>query len=63
MTGEETAATTWQDPNSGPRRHKLMTKEIGDTIPALYANEHVRLRLGPGARQAVFALQRLDAGT
>ena len=41
MTGEETAATTWQDPNSGPRRHKLMTKEIGDTIPALYANEHV----------------------
>ena len=41
MTGEETTATTWQDPNSGPRRHGLMTKEIGDTIPALYANEHV----------------------
>ena len=41
MTDEETAATTWQDPNSGPRRHKLMTKEIGDTIPALYTNEQV----------------------
>ena len=41
MTGAETAATTWQDPNSGLRRHKLMTKEIGDTIPALYANEQV----------------------
>ncbi len=41
MTGAETAATTWQDPNSGPRRHRLMTKEIGDTIPALYANDSV----------------------
>ncbi len=41
MTGTETAATTWQDPNSGPRRHKLMTKEIGDTIPALYANQDI----------------------
>ena len=41
MTGEETTATTWQDPKGGPRRHRLMTKEIGDTIPALYANEHV----------------------
>ena len=41
MTGVEGTATIWEDPNSGPRRHKLMTKEIGDTIPALYANEHV----------------------
>ena len=41
MTSVEGTATTWQDPNSGLRRHKLMTKEIGDTIPALYANEHV----------------------
>ena len=41
MTSTETAATTWQDPNSGRRRHKLMTKEIGDKIPALCANEHV----------------------
>ena len=33
--------TIWQDPNSGLRRHKLMTKEIGDTIPAIGANEDV----------------------
>ncbi len=32
--------TTWQDNHSGLRRHKLMTKELGDTIPALYANEN-----------------------
>ena len=42
MTGVETATTTWQDPNSGLRRHKLMTREIGDKIPALYANENVQ---------------------
>ena len=30
----------WQDNHSGLRRHKLMTKELGDTIPALlYAND------------------------
>ena len=34
-------ATIWQDRHSGLRRHKLMTKELGDTIPALYANENV----------------------
>ena len=31
----------WRDNHSGVRGHKLMTKELGDTIPALYANEHV----------------------
>ena len=31
----------WQDNHSGVRRHKLMTKELGDTIPALGANENV----------------------
>ena len=36
-----TTATMWQDRNSGLRRHKLMTKELGETIPALYANENV----------------------
>ena len=36
-----TAATMWQDNHSGLRRHKLMTKELGETIPALYANENV----------------------
>ena len=63
MTGEETAATTWQDPNSGPRRHKLMTKEIGDTIPALYANEQVEDYDSVLAHAKLFSpLYRLDAG-
>ena len=35
-----TTATTWQDNHSRLRRHELMTKELGDTIPALYANEN-----------------------
>lgn len=39
MSNENT--NIWQDPNSGLRRHKLMTKEIGDTIPAIGANEEV----------------------
>ena len=42
MSGVSETTTTWQDLNSGPRRHKLMTKEIGKTIPALYANEKVQ---------------------
>ena len=37
-----TGTTIWQDAHSGLRRHKLMTKELADTIPALYANEHVK---------------------
>ena len=41
--GATTTATTWQDHHSGLRRHKLMTKELGDTIPALYANENVEV--------------------
>ncbi len=40
-TATTTTTTTWQDKHSGLRRHKLMTKELGDTIPALYANENV----------------------
>ena len=39
--GNAMTATTWQDNHSGRRRHKLMTKEIGDTIPAIGANESV----------------------
>ncbi|MYE06116.1 MAG: DUF2958 domain-containing protein [Chloroflexi bacterium] len=35
-----TAAAMWQDRHSGRRGHKLMTRELGDTIPALYANEN-----------------------
>ena len=38
---DKNGTTTWQDPNSALRRHKLMTKELGDTIPALYVNENV----------------------
>ena len=36
-----TSATTWQDNQSGRRGHKLMTKDIPDTIPPLYANDGV----------------------
>ncbi len=32
-------ATIWEDKHSGLRRHKLMTKELADTIPPLYAND------------------------
>ena len=39
--GNAMTATTWQDNHSGRRRHKLMTKELGDTIPAIGANESV----------------------
>ena len=39
MLDETGTATTWQDNHSGRRRHKLMTKELGDTIPPLYAND------------------------
>ncbi len=35
------ATTMWQDNHSGLRRHKLMTKELGEKIPKLYANEDV----------------------
>ncbi len=37
--GTTTTATNWQDNHSGRRRHKLMTKELGATIPAIGANE------------------------
>ena len=39
--GTITTGTTWQDAHSGLRRHKLMTKELGEKIPALRANENV----------------------
>lgn len=39
--GTTTNTTMWQDPNSGLRGHELMTKELGETIPALYTNENV----------------------
>ena len=39
MPNEKGTATIWQDNHSGLRRHKLMTKELADTIPPLYAND------------------------
>ena len=41
MTNATGTATIWQDRHSGLRRHKLMTKEIGDTIPAIGATANV----------------------
>ncbi len=43
MTDKDNGTTTtmWQDNHSSSRKHKLMTKEIGETIPDLYANENV----------------------
>ena len=35
-----TTTTTWQDNRSGSRGHALMTRELGETVPALYANEN-----------------------
>ena len=37
---KEITTTMWQDSHSGLRGHKLMTKELGEKIPALYANEN-----------------------
>ena len=39
--GNAIVTTMWQDAHGGVRGHELMTKELGDTIPALYTNEHV----------------------
>ncbi len=41
MNDKNGTTTMWQDNHSGLRRHKLMTKELEDTIPGLYANENV----------------------
>ena len=38
----DTTGTTlvWRDKHSGVRGHALMTKEVGDTIPAIYAHKN-----------------------
>ena len=41
MSDKNGTTTIWQDNHSSLRRHKLMTKELADTIPPLYANENV----------------------
>ena len=38
-TPHQARGRLWQDAHSGRRGHKLMTKELGDTIPAIGANE------------------------
>ena len=38
-TPHQVRGRLWQDNHSGRRRHKLMTKELADTIPPLYAND------------------------
>jgi len=40
MSDTTGTATVWRDKHSGVRGHALMTKEVGDAIPALYANEN-----------------------
>ena len=40
--GTTKTATMWRDKHSEHRGHQLMTKELGDTIPALYSNEKAR---------------------
>ena len=40
-TPHQVRGKVWEDKHSGPRRHKLMTKELADTIPPLYANDGV----------------------
>ena len=60
MPDERGNTTTGQDHHSRYRRHKLMTKELGNTIPAIGANDNVDDYydvLCPG--QAVQPLQRL----
>ena len=37
--GNATTSAIWQNTNSGRRGHKLMTRELANTIPPLYAND------------------------
>ncbi len=39
--GKAMTTPAWQDNHSGYRRHKLMTKELGNKIPKIGANEDV----------------------
>ena len=40
-TPRQARGRLWQDRHGGLRGHELMTKELGETIPALGANENV----------------------
>ena len=39
MSNTNGTTKIWQDNHSGLRRHKLMTRELANTIPPLYAND------------------------
>ena len=39
MSDESGTTTIWQDNHNRYRRHKLMTKELADTIPPLHADD------------------------
>ena len=53
--GTTKTGTIWQDAHSGLRRHKLMTKELGEKIPKLYANENVEDYDAVAARVKLFS--------
>ena len=54
VTGTSTTTTMWQDNHSGLRRHKLMTKELGEKIPRpLRQRERQGLRHRSRPREAV----------
>ena len=40
-TPHQVRGKLWQDTHSGSRRHKLMTKELGEKIPAIGAHQNV----------------------
>ena len=41
MADEKRTKTTWQDSRNGLRGHELMTKDLGEKIPALGASQNV----------------------
>ncbi len=63
MTDKNGNATIWQDNHSGPRRHKLMSRELADTIPPLYANDGADDPDAVVARVKMFSPTTAGAGT
>ena len=59
-TPHQVRGRLWQDNHSGLRRHKLMTKELGERIPTLYRQrERRRLRRRARPGQTFQPLHRL----
>ena len=63
MSDNNGTTMIWQDAHSGPRRHKLMTKELADTIPPLYANDGADDPDAVVARVKLFSPTTAGAGT